>query len=161
MPITALWSDTLEFPPQSTGNQRSSPSVNLSQKWANHNAFTAACMSARVMGMEKSYWDLGLITGALENKSKTVPQLEMDVAAAAQWFLHAGSEIWRTKADYGAVYGQDSELWKGKPGFSKERWNIWKERLATLEKDERLSDDTREAARKAVVAMGKTERAKK
>jgi hypothetical protein len=58
------------------------------------------------------------------------------------------------------LWGQiESELWKGKPGFSKERWTFWKERMERMSVREQSSDETREIARSSVVAMGKAERA--
>jgi hypothetical protein len=52
----------------------------------------------------------------------------------------------------------ESELWKGKPGLSKERWESWKEILAKLVAMEELSEGTRDLARSSGVAMGNAER---
>jgi hypothetical protein len=56
---------------------------------------------------------------------------------------------------------RESVLWKGKTGFSRERWSLWEKRMEMFSVSEELSGETREFARRAVVAMGKAERAKK
>lgn len=108
------------------------------------------------------------IIEALEKKSVKDPQLEARIPVAAYWFIHASRAILLHGKGMTSLWGEigtqswrDSILWKGKGGFSKERWDFWKERMEMFSKREQLSDDTREIARRAVVAMGKAERAKK
>jgi hypothetical protein len=109
-----------------------------------------------------------VIIEALEKKAVKDAQLEMRIPAAAPWFIFASKAILQHGKGMATLWGEigtdwwrDSILWKGKSGFNRERWASWKERLEVFSKREQLSDETRESARKAVVAMGKAERAKK
>jgi len=65
--------------------------------------------------------------------------------------VKVGNEVFKTS---------EMAEWHGK-GFSRERWHFWSQRLGELATSELLSEDTKEAMRKAVVNMGKAERAKK
>ncbi|KAL1731494.1 hypothetical protein EV714DRAFT_283419 [Schizophyllum commune] len=66
---------------------------------------------------------------------------------------------------YGWKWGEDTELWKGKTGWSAERWAFWKKRWAKVRTMEALckvgplGDEVRELARRAEVGMDKVERA--
>lgn len=48
-----------------------------------------------------------------------------NLPVAAQWLLFAGKEIYDCEE---VTQGQDEGLWKGKSGFSKARWDFWRER---------------------------------
>ena len=111
-----------------------------------------------------------VIVEALEKKetssSESTWLLEMHVPAAAQWFVHASKVILKDGKDvyknwFLGSQSNVSQTWKGKEGFSKERWEFWKRRLGKVEGMEVYSEETKEWARKADVAMGKAERAKK
>lgn len=94
-----------------------------------------------------------------ERSSETIRQLEVNVPAASQWFLHASRHLLQLCTyEETSYFREESELWHGKPGFSKARWEFWKQRLAKLEAMEDLSDGTRDLARSSGVAMGKAER---
>ena len=60
----------------------------------------------------------------MEKKSVKDQQLEIRIPAAGQWFIHASHVMLVNGKDMGdTLWGEiESELWKGKPGFSKERW---------------------------------------
>jgi hypothetical protein len=108
-----------------------------------------------------------LIVGSLESTSKPVTWLEMNLPAAAQWFLFHASEMFRSEKKFhyenaNEIYERKpSELWKGKKRWSKERWDFWKEKLEVMGKLEELSEETRDMCRRSIMRKGKAERAKK
>ncbi|CZR55821.1 uncharacterized protein PAC_05709 [Phialocephala subalpina] len=157
----SLWSDTIS----KSRADRGLATIPLSQKWSNFQAFSAACVTAKIMGMDNEvFFALILIVNVLE-KERTVAELEMNAPAVAQWLLLAGKSIFNQKAEKcenaDCAWDRESELWKGKRGYSRERWIFWKERWVVLAGMDGLCEEMRETCRKVVVAMGKVERAKK
>jgi hypothetical protein len=104
-----------------------------------------------------------LIVHALEkkdsNSSEGIWLLEMNVPAAAQWFIYASGVILRSGMNVDKMWFRGSETWKGKEWFSKKRWEVWKGQLGKMKDMEVLSEETREYVRRASVAVGKAERA--
>jgi Protein of unknown function (DUF3632) len=54
----------------------------------------------------------------------------IDVSAAAQWVLHAGAVLVGVKNSdieehWARGLAEQTELWKGEPGHSRERWVLW------------------------------------
>lgn len=105
------------------------------------------------------------VVQALEKKlGKTAatipPRHRANIAAAAPYFIHASK--WLLECSPSELTGydweDDGELWKGPKGYSAARWVFWRERWEVLRQDENLSDEEREAARRAEVSMGKAER---
>jgi len=139
-------------------------SLSIAQRWTNFHAFTATGAQAGVTKFDGT--GLPVIIDALEHNTKiwersseTIRQLEINVPAASQWFLHGSRHLLQLcRNEEKSYFREESELWKGKPGFSKERWEFWKERLAKLVTVEELSEGTRDLARSSGVAMGKAER---
>ncbi len=157
----ALWSNTIS----KYRADRSLATVPLSQKWANYQSFSAACVNKKVMDMDNEvFFALILIIDVLE-KEPTIPKLEMNIPAAAQWFLLAGKTILNQKIEkkeeVNCAWDKESQVWKGKRGYSRERWVFWRERWDVLGGIDGLSEETRDVCRKVTVAMGKVERAKK
>jgi len=114
-------------------------------------------------------WAISLFVSTLEKKVTTKDKkseqawfLEINVPAAANWFIFAAKEVLAGGAKVGKESFEASEMreWKEK-GFSRERWGFWKKRLEELSTSELLSEDAKEAARRAVISMSKAERAKK
>jgi hypothetical protein len=139
-------------------------SLSIGQRWTNFHAFTATGAQAGVTRFGGT--GLPVITDALEHNikvwersSETIRQFEINVPAASQWFLHASRHLLQLCTyEEKSHFREESELWKGKPGFGKERWEFWKERLVKVEEMEELSESTRDLARRSGVAMGKAER---
>lgn len=161
--MIALWSDI-----QTQTSSHATSTVDLQHRWANFHAFTARAESTGIMCSNLS-WGISLFVSTLEKKittkdkkSKDAWLLEMNLPATANWFIFAAKEILTGGAKIDKKYFEASDLkeWKER-GFSRERWNLWKGRLGELSTSEILSDDAKEAARKAVVSMEKAERAKK
>lgn len=143
--------------------QHGSPSVSTAQKWINFNAFSAAFEAANIFPLSVIEKGVYVIIDALEKKSATDKQLGVRIPAASQWLIHTSRIMLVNAKSFGTtLWGEsESELWKGKTGFSKERWDFWKERMEKMSTKEQLSDEAREFVRRSVVAMGKAERAKK
>jgi Protein of unknown function (DUF3632) len=143
--------------------------VNHFQKWINFEAFSAMAVNAGLVKPDPWYlgWGGYCIMDALERKTKTAKRkwdkvltLEYRVVAACHWLINAGRLILRDGEKMSpSVFGYDSELWDKNQGFSKERWQFWKERLIILGDIEKLGDETKELLRRAGVAMEKAERA--
>jgi hypothetical protein len=54
--------------------------------------------------------------------------------------------------------GKGGPLWRGKHGFSKERWQLWKERFGDMSRTElEIGDEVRTSASEAVLMMQKIE----
>ncbi|KAI9928625.1 hypothetical protein MW887_001840 [Aspergillus wentii] len=122
-------------------------------QWINSNAFTARLIRAFII--DGYYWALLLSE-------------ESNVSAAAQYFILASKEFLynpfrnadKQNNPWVTGWGNETQLWTGERGFNMERWNFWKSQWGALRVREELSDDAREAARRAEVAMDKAERQK-
>jgi hypothetical protein len=142
-------------------NYQRASTISLPQKWINFHAFTATLASTGVFGDDFAMVSgLEVIVSALEKKSPTAWELEANTPAAIQWLLHATKTIFRNGQSIDTNWGAESELWQGKEGFSRQRWNFWKERLERMHNQDGLDDETKQLARKASVAMSKIERMK-
>ena len=146
----------------------SASGVSLKDRWANFHAFTARAESVGIM-YSNITWAIPLIVSTLEKKvatkdtkSKQVVSLETNVPAATNWLIFASEELLMgaDKIEKGCFEGSEFGEWKG-TGFSRERWSFWKQRLEELATSELLSEEAKEAVRKAAVSMAKAERVKK
>ncbi|KAI9793195.1 MAG: hypothetical protein M1816_000616 [Peltula sp. TS41687] len=85
------------------------------------------------------------------------PVLDCFVPVAAEWISIAGQALLDGgHKDYGGA-GDGGRLWKGKRGFSPERWQFWKERFGVISEHEQVSDETKQVAREAKDRMTKIE----
>ncbi|KAH8597050.1 hypothetical protein B0O99DRAFT_685521 [Bisporella sp. PMI_857] len=85
-----------------------------------------------------------------------IQQFEANVPVAAQWILFAGMEIYNCEE---VTLGWSGGLWKEAPGFSKTRWNFWKERARWVSEQQKLSKATREVAEKLLEKTDEVEMA--
>jgi Protein of unknown function (DUF3632) len=110
----------------------------LIQRWINHWAFEARVTAAGIPLANYEY----IMADTLDTKapSPMTKQFDANVTAVCQWFIYAGKY-----------------LHKEQPA----KWADRAEKVKTLEGNEKLSEEARDACRKAQVAMGKAERAKK
>ncbi|KAL5359402.1 hypothetical protein BJX96DRAFT_148341 [Aspergillus floccosus] len=87
--------------------------------------------------------------------------VDVDVVAASQYLITAGKVIMQyvQSPDGTRLMQQDTggELWHGSADVLG-RWAFWKTRLEVLHTIETLSEEAKEAAWKAAIAMGKVER---
>lgn len=139
------------------------------RKFVNINAFLARITSHRLIDLKHmAIWTLRL---ALEDTpwTRQLPQavrpppgqarpnirmLDGLVPGAAQWITHAGPLIHSSQEEYGRL-AQGGDLFQGKQGFSRERWNFWKARFRWVQSQGELREETRAIARKAAEAMEK------
>ncbi|XHF97099.1 hypothetical protein AWENTII_000701 [Aspergillus wentii] len=114
---------------------------------------------------------VAVIVEALERRidfTRLTAREESNVSAAAQYFILASKEFLynpfrnadKQNNPWVTGWGNETQLWTGERGFNMERWNFWKSQWGALRVREELSDDAREAARRAEVAMDKAERQK-
>lgn len=122
--------------------------------------------------MDLKIYGLWTLRDALESESSHVPSsydiqiLDVVVPAAAQWVLHAGKIIFRSNDEvqedeiqpsHGLNTPATVNLWKGKPGFCKGRWTLWKTRFEWVHSVEELNIVSRGLARQAKKAMEEIE----
>ena len=128
------------------------------RRWKNLNAFAARLTTAKC----QDFLNFGLwsLRDALEQKQTDILSLDGHAPAAAQWMLHAGQAIFeceeeiKPSATGGDPY-RPGELWSGKHGFCRKRWEFWKQRFAWVAEVGRLDNETRACAREAFMAMGR------
>jgi hypothetical protein len=80
--------------------------------------------------------------------------LDCYVKAAAKVIEIAGRKIrrWDHEYEHGPLIGDPGsggDLWEGKRGFCKERWELWRQRFVHLSGEDRLNEDVRNCARRA------------
>lgn len=109
-------------------------------------------------GMNCLYEGLISIGVGLEYDSSNPPTRSATfvprVAIAALWLRLLSREIYQACLDgkYKNRSGRET-AWKGAPGYSVDRWNLWKDRLQELSQSEDMVDDVRRSCRVAVITM--------
>ncbi|KAL4999778.1 hypothetical protein BDV10DRAFT_49489 [Aspergillus recurvatus] len=88
--------------------------------------------------------------------------LEAWIPAAAAWIEVLGAEIYEWDEEYesghlAGALGSGGPLWKGKHGFSKERWTFWRERFGETARKEDESEHVRRVAEEAGLMMKEIE----
>lgn len=135
--------------------------------WANVNFFYAHVTKE---GLEDlSIFAIWSMRSALENdlqdddEGSAAQKYNLYVPAAASWIFGMGHVLYTKDTDLTPKDrrqgnpAKGGELWKGKAAFSKERWNLWKERLAVVSKMEKVSDKTRYISKDSLEAMERAE----
>ncbi|TFK54220.1 hypothetical protein OE88DRAFT_1723942 [Heliocybe sulcata] len=131
--------------PPSTSNAGTSP-----EEWTNVNAFIARLTNACIADfLLYAIWS---VRPVLEEDEVSTAELDMLVPAAAVWFLYLGERIHESDEEYGGP-GRGGTVWTGKKGFCKERWQLWKERMAIISQNTGISVDTRDIANEALKTM--------
>lgn len=152
------------------------------QQWVNVNAFAAKLTAADVTvsklfaiwgfreALEDECWDPPFNPAASDEVCRvaklygsTIGILDGLVPAAAQWIFHAGPLVFQCQEEYppGARGGDPAgggNLWKGKHGFCRERWQLWKSRFQWVAEKQSLREGTRAVAKEAVDVMETIER---
>ena len=124
------------------------------QRWINFSAFSARVATAKLTALD-TVWGFFALRDALEVEDQSPQLLNTDACAAAQWILYAGKAIYQTKNSDMSSWniGEKTDLWKGGPGFNRQRWALWKERLHRVEQLKASSEETKALVRKATNAM--------
>lgn len=129
--------------------------------WTNVNAFIAKITKEGLA----NFWLYAIwaMREALEDGDRTqVAELDAVVPAAASWVLVAGEgilkkdEVWKASFTTGDPAG-GGRLWKGKKGFCKERFGLWKRGFQVLSQRKDLNSETREISAEAFLRMGDLE----
>lgn len=90
---------------------------------------------------------------ALEERHRwNLKALDGLVPGAVEWILKAGRLLRTADQQYGAA-ARPGPLFKGKEGFSPERWAFWKERFQWVQAQAGLHERTRGAAKQAEELM--------
>lgn len=135
--------------------------------WANVNFFYARIT-------EKGLQDLSLyaiwsMRQALENEQEddaegtAIQKYNVYVPAATSWIFGMGRALYTREEDLTPSDrkqgnpAKGGSLWKGVAGFSKERWALWKERLAFVSNLDEVSDKTKNISRDALETMERAE----
>lgn len=88
----------------------------------------------------------------LEVRPEDVPCKE--ISAAAVWLIVDAQAIYALDEEFTTEYETE---WKGKTGFSKERFQFWRRRFEVLSRVETLDERSRTDSKKAAAAMMKAE----
>lgn len=122
--------------------------------------------------MDLKLYGLWTLRDALESESSDGPSsydlqfLDVAVPAAAQWMLHAGKVIFNSgdevreneiQPSHGLGSLATVKLWKGRPGFCKGRWTLWRKRFEWVNSMEELNAVSRGLAKQAKEAMEEIE----
>lgn len=131
----------------------------------NRGTFTALLMATEEPVFAYSWFALITLRDALEtppNELSEEDPLEALIPAAAEWISILGVEIYDWDEAFcgsvGNAPGRGGPLWKGKHGFCKERWELWRERFGEVARMEgEIGDKVRMIARDAVQIMREIE----
>ncbi|KAJ5493750.1 hypothetical protein N7463_009837 [Penicillium fimorum] len=127
----------------------------------NRDKFTAGLVATHEPVFAYSWFALITLREALETPAdqSSVGNLEALIPAAAAWISILGANIYQWNERFDGALGKGGPLWKGQHGFSKERWQLWKERfgeLVTIEVE--IGDEVRTAAKDAKRMMEEIEK---
>jgi hypothetical protein len=131
-------------------------------RWENFHAFVARLTRDGTADFSLyAIWALGVALEAKQDHRARAyheqgPGLDFRVPAAADWISLAGAKLFASNKDFGGA-GQVRWLWKGKGGFCKERWELWKSRFKEVSEFEQPSQNTRDIAKRAAEDMEKIE----
>lgn len=147
----SLWSDTLAA---DQAHGKATGQTDTSRQWTNLNAFLAKLYANDLC--DDLFNGLKLIVNTLEKETRSIPQLEMNLGAAAAWLQHAGKEI---KNNAGKIpseldWSKGSEISKGSQ-VDQHRLALWRERLEKLGGTEGLSEEIAEVCETASYAIEK------
>lgn len=131
----------------------------------NRDTFAARLMATKEAVFAYSWFALITLRGALETPADQLSpeNLEALIPAAAAWISILGSEIYKWDEDFdgnsGTNLGRGGPLWKGKHGFCKERWQLWRERFEQLAgTDVEIEEAVRASARDTAQLMESIEK---
>jgi len=135
--------------------------------WANVNFFFARITEKGLLDL--SLFAIWVMRSTLENEQHddaegtAAQKFDVHVPAATAWIFGMGRALYTKEKDLTPTDrkqgnpAKGGELWKGKAEFSKERWALWKERLAYVSKLDDVSDLTRSISKDAIEAMERAE----
>ena len=105
-------------------------------------------------------WALWLMREALEypGTQRILKPLDVSLPAVVAWISGLGPEIVLWDNEFASDQrkgdpGRGGDLWHGKHGFCKERWNLWRQRLIELSSSSELSQELRDLAAHGAAKM--------
>ncbi|KAH6618553.1 hypothetical protein C7974DRAFT_415920 [Boeremia exigua] len=135
--------------------------------WANVNLFFARLTEKGIQDL--SLFAIWSMRDALEYEweddveGTAAQKYNVNVPAATAWIFGMGRALYTKEEDLtptnqdGGNPAAGGALWRGKAEFSKERWALWKERLAAVSKLEEVSEKTKNITKDALEAMERAE----
>ncbi|KAH8680438.1 hypothetical protein BGZ61DRAFT_481128 [Ilyonectria robusta] len=114
------------------------------RRWKNLNGLVAYLTNERLYG--GLYRALESIGMGIENSGGKEAQriVECFAPAAAVWFNLSSPQIYHACKENALDDSRSrGKLWKGKPGYSLERWGFWRSRLVQLRNSPLTSDELR------------------
>ncbi|KAI9931372.1 hypothetical protein ASPWEDRAFT_169785 [Aspergillus wentii DTO 134E9] len=130
------------------------------QAWANINRFTAKLGALGLPPTPKQGPNVELggivLRTTLEKPwtSTAIKALNGWVPAAEQWIKYCGNIIYKSQGDMESEW---PSMWKGKKGWSRERWSFWKQRFFWITTLRPLTERTREIAKECADEMTRIE----
>lgn len=180
----STWRDKWDiFSPHALSGWTKSASKSTT-RWINMNAFSAKMLATTsfTRGSKLRSLGLALLKRCLETdpvkymeetrlaqsgvqrqspwyKMEVSGLLAADVCAAAQWIIYAGKYMWEDDRPDSPEFIQKalpskSDLWEGSPGFTAERWQLWKNRFGFMAQYEEIGPDSRKIVHEAEDIMG-------
>jgi hypothetical protein len=137
------------------------------QHWQNLNAFLARLTSLKIWLFHQ--YAICALREALEDKPDrrsvkscseypTSETLELQLPIAAKWIELAGNVLVKLDFEFEGEIGRGDRLWKGKKGFCRERWRLWRTRFIEISELEGAREKTVEVARRTAELMLTMER---
>lgn len=135
--------------------------------WTNMNFFYARVTQKDIQDL--SLYAIFALRTALETppeddeESTAAQKYDAHVPAATAWILGYGHDIFRKEQDLSPSDPKQGNparggpLFKGTPGFNKERWALWKERFVAIAEMQDVKENTRIAAMDAIEGMERSE----
>ncbi|KAJ5581519.1 hypothetical protein N7535_000139 [Penicillium sp. DV-2018c] len=127
----------------------------------NRDKFVARLMATGEPVFAYSWFALITLREALETPAEEMAPVSLEpwVPAAVAWISILGKEIYEWNEEFDGALGRGGPLWRGKYGFSKERWQFWRERFEYLSSTELVSgDELKKSASEAVLIMQRIEK---
>ena len=159
--IRRHWDDSIPLP--STDRVKREAAI---LKTINVNRFVALLVATdEPVFMADSWFALVTLRVALETPwehMRADEPLEAWIPAAAVWIQVLGTEIYEWDDEYESgrligAPGRGGPLWKGKHGFSKDRWKFWRGRFGEIGKKENEPEHVKRVAREAELMMKEIE----
>ena len=147
------------------GSKEASEAVK--NEWTRYHAFLARLVMNPHLPHRNLYLGRAFqaLVPALEDIQESNDLLSADVPAAAVWLVYAGDVLFNMEIsvqDMGQLEQKGGVLWqsKGKEGgYSKTRWDFWKNRFKWIEKESAADDVAKTLSAKAVGEMENIEKA--
>ena len=131
--------------------------ANQRRLWINLNAFIARLTASSMPSLVN--FGLWSMRDALEDEYEDTSVLDGYLPTAAQWIIYAGRLLYTCEDEIapdplGGDPYRGGDLWTGKHGFCKERWQFWKQRFEWAARTD-LHLETKKIGREAVDIMSK------